>query len=173
MGRPRKFENDAVKQRTYRLHRKIRDEGEESIHYARLERLHAVVRRAASQGDEGAKKLLGKNAPDTALRIILSTQPEPGEDMEDYMATDLIGFDLAYYAYEEAASSVLLQRSQMKHGVFRVVIGTEPRAPRRRESIADRPSARDPNRERPKSTSSCAAPKGREMAAPDSAKEQS
>jgi hypothetical protein len=173
MGRPRKFANDAIKQRTYRLQRKIRDEGEESVHYARLERLHAVVRRAASQGDEGAKKLLGKNAPDTALKIILSTQPEPGEDMEDYMPTDLIGFDIAYHAYEEAASDILLKRSEMKHGVFQVVIGTEARAPRRRESTADRPSAQGQSRERPKSTSSRAAPKGREKVAPAAAKEQS
>ncbi len=173
MGRPRKFANDAIKQRTYRLQRKMRDMSDEKLHYARLEQLHAVVRRAALDGNEAAEKILGRNAADTALKLILSSQPPPPVDDEAPWDVDLLGFELAYYAYEEAASSVLLERSEVKNGIFQVVIGTEARAPRCRKSIADRPNAQGQGRERLKPISSRAAPKGREKVAPSAAKEQS
>jgi hypothetical protein len=131
MGRPRKFESDAVKQRTYRLQRKIRETDAEKLHYARLEQLHRVVSRAASEGHEDAKKMLGRNPSDTALKMIMATQPEPDEDIEAYTPLNLFGFDIGYYAFEEAASSVLLERSEMKDGVFHLVIGTEKRTPRK------------------------------------------
>jgi hypothetical protein len=131
MGRPRIFESDAIKQRTYRLRRKIRETDAEKLHYARLEQLHRVVRRAASEGHQDAKNMLGRNASDTALKIIMATQPEPDEEIEAYTPWNLFGFDIGYYAFEEAASSVLLEKSEMKDGVFQVVIGTEKRAPRK------------------------------------------
>jgi hypothetical protein len=165
MPRPRKFESDAHKQRVYRLRRKMESTDAEKLHYARLEALHRTVRRAASDGDEAAKKLLGRNASDTALKIILTTQPAPDDDSDEHQATDLFGFSMAYYAYEEAASSVLLRRSESKDGVFQVVIGTEKRVPRKAQSIADRPKRPGKSRARNVTDSGRAAPKSRKKTA--------
>jgi hypothetical protein len=161
MGRPRKYASEAEKQRTYRLQRKIANTDAEKIHYARLEALHSIVRRAASDGSEDAQKLLGRNASDTALRLILHTQPVEDEEIEAHTPLSLFGFDLSYYAFEEAASAVMLEKSEMKHGVFQVVIGTEKRAPRRAQGIAERPKPQGKGRAGNATSSSRTAPKSR------------
>jgi hypothetical protein len=161
MPRPRKYRDDAEKQRVYRLRRKIESTDEEQLHYARLERLHAVVRRAADSGDEGAKKLLGRNASDTALKLILASQPDPPIDDVAPLEMDFVGFNIGYYAYEEAASCVLLDKAEMTSGVFKVVLGTEKRAPRKAKTIAERPKRQGKSREIPKSHNSRPAPKSR------------
>jgi hypothetical protein len=162
MGRPRKFASEAEKQRTYRLQRKIANTDAEKLHYARLQKLHSVVRRAALDGNERAKQMLGRNASDTALKLILETQPEGEEDIEAYTPSQLFGFDIGYYAFEEAASALILQQTEQKHGVFQVVIGTEKRTPRKAQSIAERPKRQGKGREIPKSRNSRSAPKSRE-----------
>jgi hypothetical protein len=164
MGRPRKFASEAEKQRTYRLQRKIQRTDAEQLHHARLAKLHRIVLRAALDGDEGAKKVLGVTPSDTALKIIMDTQRLPGEDGDDDEDFDLTSFAVHYYAFEEAASSVLLRRSGMKHGVFQVVIGTEKRAPKKAQAIADRPKRPGKSRADNVTSSSRAAPKSRKTA---------
>jgi hypothetical protein len=141
MGRPKIFQSEAEKQRVYRARRKAAATTQEKLHYARLQALHDIVQCAALDGDERAAEMLGKNPSDTALKIILLTQPAPIVDDEAFADWDLRGFDIALYAYEEAASSVLLEKTELKDGVFQLVIGTEPRQSRQRQSIADRPAA--------------------------------
>ncbi len=131
MGRPRKFASEVEKQRTYRLQRKIANTDAEKLHYARLQKLHRVVCRAALDGNERAQKILGRNPSDTALNLILATQPDREEYPEHLFPIDLFGFDMTYYAFEEATSSLMLQQAEMKDGVFHVVLGSEKRAPRK------------------------------------------
>jgi hypothetical protein len=161
MGRPRKFASEAEKQRTYRLQRKIANTDAEKLHYARLQKLHRVVCRAALAGNKHAQGMLGRNASDTALKIILQTQPEEGEDIECNTPLSLFGFDMTYYAFEEATSSLMLQNMNAKDGMFQVVIGTEKRAPRKEKTIAERPKRQGKSREIPKSHNSRPAPKSR------------
>jgi hypothetical protein len=164
MGRPRKFASEAEKQRTYRLQRKIANTDAEKLHYARLEKLHSVVRRAALDGNERAQEILGRNASDTALKLILATQPEPEERLEHLFPVDLFGFDMTYYAFEEATSSLMLQKAEQKHGVFQVVIGTEKRVPRKAQSIADRPKRQVKSRAGQGTDRNRAGPKSRKTA---------
>jgi hypothetical protein len=164
MGRPRKFASEAEKQRTYRLQRKIERTDAETLHHARLAKLHRIVLRAASDGDEGARKVLGVTPSDTALKIIMDTQRLPGEDGDDDDAFNLTSFAVHYYAFEEAASSVLLRRSEMKDGIFQVVIGTEKRAPKKAQTKAERPKPPGKIRARDVSKSSRTAPKSRKTA---------
>jgi hypothetical protein len=141
MGRPKIFESEAEKQRVYRLRRKIAKQGVEAVHYARLQELHHVVKRAALDGNEAAAKLLGNSPSDTALRVIISTQPPEAYEDNGYLPVDLFGFDFAYYAYEQAASTVVLERTGAKDGVFQVVVGAPAPATRKGKSVADRPTA--------------------------------
>jgi hypothetical protein len=164
MGRRRQFKDDAEKQRMYRLRRKIESTDEEKLHYARLEKLHNIIRRAAADGNADAQNMLGRNASDTALKLILQTQPEEGEEIEAHTPLSLFGFDFSYYAFEEAASAAMLEKSQAKDGVFQVVIGTEKRAPRRAQRIAERPKPQGKGRAGNATSSSRTAPKSRKTA---------
>jgi hypothetical protein len=135
------YESSAEKQRVYRLRRKAEKQGAEAVHYARLQEIHRVVKRAALDGDENAAKVLGSSPSDTALRVIIATQPPEAYEDNGYLPVDLFGFDFAYYAYEEAASSVILERTGAKDGVFQVVVGAPAPAKRQGKSGADRPNA--------------------------------
>jgi hypothetical protein len=165
MGRPRKFASEAEKQRTYRLQRKIASTDAEKLHYARLQKLHRVVCRAALDGNERAQEILGRNASDTALKLILATQPEREEHPEHLFPVDLFGFDMTYYAFEEATSTLMMQQAEIKDGVFRVVIGTEKRVPRKAQSIADRPKRQGKKRVGQGTGRDRAAPKSRKKTA--------
>jgi hypothetical protein len=135
------YESSAEKQRVYRLRRKADKQGVEALHYARLEEMHRVVKRAALDGNEEAAKILGKSPSDTALRVILTTQPPEAYEDNGYLPFDLFGFDFAYYAYEEAAGNVILEKTGAKDGVFQVVVGAPAPAKRKEKSGADRPAA--------------------------------
>jgi hypothetical protein len=143
------------------LQRKIANTDAEKLHHARLEQLHRMVLRAAADGDQGAKNVLGVTPSDTALRIILDTQSLPDENGEVYETCDLQSFSCHYYAYEQAAASVLLQRSGQKDGVYQVVIGTEARAPRKAKSVGEAPANVALGRDVTQSKSSSSAPKSR------------
>ncbi len=123
--------------------------------------MHKTVRRAATDGDLDAQKMLGRSASDTALKIILLSQRPPDERNDDGDQWDLLGFDLSYYAYEEAAASVILEKSHLKEGVFQVVIGTEPRASRKEKALAERPKSTGKSRACNVTESSRPAPKSR------------
>jgi hypothetical protein len=131
------------------------------LHRARIEQLHRVVIRAANDGDEGAIRVLGATPSETALKIIMETQRLPGESDDADEVFDLTPFAVHYYAYEEAASSVLLQKSEMKDGVFQVVIGTEKRAVRKAQGIAERPKPQGKGRAGNVTKSDRPAPKSR------------
>jgi hypothetical protein len=161
MGRPRKFASEAEKQRTYRMQRKIANTDAEQLHYARLQKLHRVVCRAALDGNQRAQEIVGRNPSDTALKLILATQPDREEYPEHLFPVDLFGFDMTYYAFEEATSSLMLQQAEMKDGVFHVVLGTEKRASRKAKAIAERPKPQGKSRAGNVTSSSRAAPKSR------------
>ena len=120
MPRPKKYESAAVKQRAYRTRLKEREpEGERAYHW-RLQKLHAIIQRAVDAGDERAREFLGVNAYDTALRLIFHSQPE--EDLADdwFGGWSLQGFDMALYAYQEAAADLMLKQAGKRDGVFMV-----------------------------------------------------
>ncbi len=120
MPRPKTYLNAAVRQRAYRERLKEREPKDERRYHWRLQKLHAVIERAAAAGNEQAQKMLGINAYDTALRMIIFSQPQSGAAENSFVGWDLEGFELAFHAYEEAASQVMLEQSGKKYGVFQI-----------------------------------------------------
>jgi hypothetical protein len=135
------YENQAEKQRVYRLRRKVEKEGAEAAHYARLQEIHRVVKRAVLDGNENAAKVLGNSPSDTALRVILFTQPPEAYEDNGYLPIDLFGFDYAYYAHQEIAGNVLIEKTGEKGVVYNVFLNAKAPVESKQKSIADRPTA--------------------------------
>ena len=70
MPRPRQYANDAERQAAYRDRNADQQPPRASLLAALGRSLHAVVRDAASAGDERAKAILGATADETLKRLI-------------------------------------------------------------------------------------------------------
>jgi hypothetical protein len=99
---------------------KEREPKDDKRYHWRLQKLHGVIERAAADGNERAKEVLGINAYDTALRMIILSQPQSGAAEDSFAGWDLEGFELAFHAYEQAVESVMLRQSGKKYGVFQI-----------------------------------------------------
>ncbi len=120
MPRPKTYPNAAVRQRAYRERLKEREPKDERRYHWRLQKLHASIELAAADGNERAKQVLGINAYDTALRMIIFSQPQSGAAEDSFAGWDLEGFELAFHSYEQAVAQVKLEQSGKRHGVFQI-----------------------------------------------------
>jgi hypothetical protein len=109
-----------VKQRAYRNRLKEREPKDDKRYHWRLQKLHAIIERAAAAGNEQAEKMLGINAYDTALRMIVFSQPPSGAAEDSFAGWDLEGFELAFHSYEQAVAQVALDQAGKKYGVFQI-----------------------------------------------------
>jgi hypothetical protein len=70
MARPRKYADDAEKQRIYRYRKYLETLTPEESAFERAQHAHQRFQVYANHGDELAARLLGKNCVETALNVL-------------------------------------------------------------------------------------------------------